>query len=225
MNFLPLSGRAWRLARAVRPLASAAELYLGACRLAALGAGNRQLRQRQRRITDPQGAVVAGAHVTARQTETNTAREAVTDAEGRFRFPYLRLGPYEISVRHAGFADATRRLDLTVGAAFDLPIRLPLEAVAESVTVTGAATVLESARSQIAGTVSQAEVANLPLNGRNFLDIALLVPGVSPTNVGGTQLFAETSAVPGTGFRSAASATSRTTSSSMVCRPTTTRPG
>ena len=59
------------------------------------------------------------------------------------------------------------------------------------------ATVLEAARSQIAGTVSQAEVADLPLNGRNFLDLALLVPGVSPTNVGSTQLFAETSAVPG----------------------------
>jgi hypothetical protein len=152
------------------------------------------------RVTDPQGAVVAGAQVLARQTEINIARAAVTDAEGRFRFPYLRLGPYEISVRGQGFADSTRRLNLTVGAAFDLPIVLKLEAIAESVTVTGTATVLESARSQIAGTVSQAEVASLPLNGRNFLDIALLVPGVSPTNVGGTQLFAETSAVPGAGL-------------------------
>ena len=152
------------------------------------------------RVTDPQGAVVAGAQVSARQTETNIARVATTDAEGRFRFPYLRLGPYEINVRSQGFSDATRRLNLTVGSAFDLPIALRLETVAESVTVTGTATVLESARSQIAGTVSQTEVARLPLNGRNFLDVALLVPGVSPTNVGGTQLFAETSAVPGTGL-------------------------
>ena len=152
------------------------------------------------RVTDPQGAVVAGAQVSARQTETNIARTAVTDVEGRFRFPYLRLGPYDIVVRSQGFSDATRRLNLTVGSAFDLPIALKLEAVTESVTVAGTATVLESARSQIAGTVSQAEVASLPLNGRNFLDIALLVPGVSPTNVGGTQLFAETSAVPGVGL-------------------------
>ena len=152
------------------------------------------------RVTDPQGAAVAGAQISARQTETNIARSAVTDAEGRFRFPYLQLGPYEINVRSQGFSDATRRLNLTVGSAFDLPIALKLEAVAESVTVTGTATVLESARSQIAGTVSQTEVARLPLNGRNFLDVALLVPGVSPTNVGGTQLFAETSAVPGTGL-------------------------
>ena len=69
-----------------------------------------------------------------------------------------------------------------------------------SVDVAAQATVLEAARSQIAGTVSQAEIERLPLNGRNFLDLALLVPGVSPTNVGGTQLFAETSAVPGVGI-------------------------
>ena len=59
---------------------------------------------------------------------------------------------------------------------------------------------LETARSQIAGTVTQTEVKNLPMNGRNFLDLALLIPGVSPTNVGSTQLFAETSAVPGPGL-------------------------
>ena len=59
---------------------------------------------------------------------------------------------------------------------------------------------LEAARSQIAGTVPQTEVQNLPMNGRNFLDLALLIPGVSPTNIGSTQLFAETSAVPGQGI-------------------------
>ena len=105
------------------------------------------------RVTDPQGAVVPGAAVTARQVETNIARDTVTDAEGRFRFPYLRLGPYEIVVRLQGFADATRRLDLTVGAAFDLPIALAIEGVDTTVSVSGTATVLEAARSQIAGTI------------------------------------------------------------------------
>src|SRR4249920_3635338 len=60
---------------------------------------------------------------------------------------------------------------------------------------------LETARSQIASTVTHADVQALPMNGRNFLDLALLAPGVSPTNVGGgTQLFPETSAVPGVGL-------------------------
>src|SRR6185436_12148776 len=88
---------------------------------------------------------------------------------------------------------------LTVGSAFELPIVLSVGPIESSVTVTTDAPVLEAARSQVAGTISQTEVRNLPLNGRNFLDLALLIPGVSPTNVGGgTQLFAETSAVPGT---------------------------
>jgi hypothetical protein len=152
------------------------------------------------RVTDPSGGVVAGAQITARQTDTNLIGDATTDGEGRFRFPYLRVGPYEIIVRQAGFADATRQLTLTVGAAFELPVQLAVAALETGVTVTAPAIVLEAARSQIAGTISQTEVKNLPLNGRNFLDLALLVPGVSPPNVGGTQLFAETSAVAGVGI-------------------------
>jgi hypothetical protein len=152
------------------------------------------------RVTDPQSAAVPGAVVTARHTETNVSREATTDAEGRFRFPYLSVGPYDVTVRLAGFADATRQLNLTLGSAFDLPIKLSVDAVVETITVTAASTLIETARSQIAGTVSQTEVRALPLNGRNFLDIALLVPGVSPPNLNSTQLFAETSAVPGMGL-------------------------
>jgi len=152
------------------------------------------------RVTDPSGAVVAATQVTARQTETNLTASAETDGEGRFRFPYLRVGTYEVTVRAAGFADATRRLALTVGAAFELPVSLIVATVEASVNVTAQATIIEAARSQIAGTISQTEVRNLPMNGRNFIDLALLVPGVSPTNVGSTQLFAETSAVPGQGL-------------------------
>ena len=74
------------------------------------------------RVTDPSGAVVPGAQVTVRQTETNLTGTAVADEQGRFRFPYLRVGPYEITVRQQGFRDATRLLTLTVGAAFELPV-------------------------------------------------------------------------------------------------------
>ncbi len=81
------------------------------------------------RVTDPQGAVVPGALVVAQQTETNVQTETVTDREGRFRFPYLKVGPYEITVHLQGFATATRVLTLTVGSAFELPIPLTLEGV------------------------------------------------------------------------------------------------
>jgi hypothetical protein len=152
------------------------------------------------RVTDQQGAVVPGAQVTARQTQTNVTTETVSDSSGRFRFPYLKVGRYELKVRLQGFADLTRTLDLAVGSAFDLSLVLSVAGLETNVSVSGDTAVLETARSQIAGTVPQVEIQNLPMNGRNFLDLALLVPGVSPTNIGSTQLFAETSAVPGQGI-------------------------
>src|SRR5207253_2519878 len=73
------------------------------------------------RVTDPQGAVVPGAQITARLTETNVTTETVTDQQGRFRFPSLKVGAYQIKVHLQGFADVTRVLTLTVGSAFELP--------------------------------------------------------------------------------------------------------
>jgi hypothetical protein len=152
------------------------------------------------RVLDPHGAAVPGALVSVRHTSTNVSVEATTDGEGRFRFPYLRIGPYELRAGLVGFKENARTLALGAGSAFDIPIVLEVAGLDTSVTVVAEAPVLETARSQIAGTVPHTEVQNLPMNGRNFLDLALLVPGVSPTNTNSTQLFAETSAVPGQGL-------------------------
>lgn len=152
------------------------------------------------RVTDPQGAVVPGAHVTARQLDTNITAETATDSDGRFRFPYLKVGRYEVKAHLQGFADRSRELQLVLGSAYDITLTLAVAGVDTSVTVVGDTTVLETARSEVAGTVQQTEIHQMPLNGRNFLDLALLIPGVSPTNTGSTQLFAETSAVPGQGI-------------------------
>jgi hypothetical protein len=152
------------------------------------------------RVVDPQGGVVPGAQVTARHTDTNITAEATTDGEGRYRFPILRVGPYEVAATLAGFNDAKRAVTLTVGSAFDLPLALTVGALDTTITVSAEATVIETARSQIAGTITQTEVRSLPMNGRQFLDLALLVPGVSPPNMSSTQVFAETSATPGVGI-------------------------
>ncbi len=152
------------------------------------------------RVVDPQGAVVPGALVIALDTDTSVQSETVTGSDGRFRFPYLRVGHYEVTVHLQGFSAPTRSLTLTAGAAFDISVALVVGGVEADVTVTSDLTLLEAARTQIAGTVTQDEARTLPLNGRQFLDLALLVPGVSPTNTASAQLFAETSAVPGQGL-------------------------
>jgi hypothetical protein len=149
------------------------------------------------RVLDPAGAVIEGASVMARQTETNQANSETTGHDGRFRFPYLRVGPYVVTVHKEGFADKATSVRLTVGAAFDLPFTLAVGEIQTQIEVNGA---LESARTQIATTISQTEVKDLPLSGRNYLDVALFVPGVSPTNTAANQLFAETSAIPGQGI-------------------------
>jgi hypothetical protein len=152
------------------------------------------------RVTDPAGAVVEGAAILARHLDTNLKSVTTTNPDGRFRFSYLAPGSYEFVATKSGFAASKRTVTLTAGGAFDLPFALSIAAADSTITVNAEATVLEAARTQIAATIASAEVRSLPLNGRNFLDLALLVPGVSPTNTASTQLFAETSAVPGQGI-------------------------
>ncbi|MGE3959440.1 MAG: TonB-dependent receptor [Vicinamibacterales bacterium] len=189
-----MSGRAW----AMRVVA----LAVWVCGLAASGLAQESINQGSvsGRVVDAQGAVVPGALVGVRQTETNQAVEASTDGDGRFRFPYLRLGPYELTVTLQGFETVTRTLNVSAGSAFELPITMRVAGVSAAVDVVAPSPVIEAARSQIAGTIPQVEVQKLPMNGRNFLDLALLVPGVSPTNTNSTQLFAETSGVVGQGI-------------------------
>jgi hypothetical protein len=150
-------------------------------------------------VSDSTGAMITGATVSARQTATNIDKVSITDQQGRFRFAYLPVGNYEVKVHSPGFADISRTLALTVGSAFDISMKLGVNAPDSTVLVVDDLPVLETARSQVASTLSQQEISSVPLNGRSFLDLALLIPGVSPTNTASTQLFPETSAVPGQG--------------------------
>jgi outer membrane receptor protein involved in Fe transport len=152
------------------------------------------------RVTDSSGAAVSGASVVVRQTETNLSSASTTDQDGRFRFPYLKPGPYEIRIQSAGFSDVTRSVTLTVGSAFEWSVSLGVAPLASTASVMELAEIIETARTQIAGTVPQDEIQILPLAGRSYLEAALLIPGVSPTNTASNQLFAETSAVPGQGI-------------------------
>ncbi len=152
------------------------------------------------RVEDAQGAVVSGANLTATHVETNQQQTATSDHEGRYRFPYLRTGVYDLKVDAQGFSTTNKQLTVSVGQALDLPIRLEVAGVSAQVNIGSDVPIVETVRTQVTETIRPREINELPLNGRNYLDLALLVPGVSPTNTGSNQRFAETSAVPGQGI-------------------------
>lgn len=153
------------------------------------------------RIVDANGATLPGVTVTATNIETNQSRASTTDEEGRYKISYLPVGTYRLQVEKSGFAGLTKQLTLTVGQALDVPLALSVGGVAESVQITDAdVPIVETARTQVAETIVPREIDSLPLNGRNYLDLAALTPGVTRTNPVANQRFPETSAVPGTGL-------------------------
>ena len=152
------------------------------------------------RVEDAQGAVVSGASLIATHIETNQQQTATSDHEGRYRFPYLRTGAYDLKVDAQGFSTTTKQLTVSVGQAVDLPIRLEVAGLSAEVNIGSDVPIVETVRTQVTETIRPREINELPLNGRNYLDLALLVPAVSPTNTGSNQRFAETSAVPGQGI-------------------------
>ena len=152
------------------------------------------------RVLDPSGAAIPQAFVAAREITTNATQTIQTDGQGRFRLPYLPVGTYRFTTHAAGFAETTRDIQLTVGGSFDLTLQVTVGSATTAINVAAEAPVLEENRSQISETILQTEVNDLPFNGRNYLDLALLAPGVSPTNTASVQTFAETSAVTGQGY-------------------------
>jgi hypothetical protein len=152
------------------------------------------------RVEDSDGAAISNADVKATNVGTNQTRDVTSDAEGRYHFAYLPAGTYRIAVERAGFAPFNQQITLSIGQALDVPLKLSVAGVSESAVVVNDAPVVETVRTQVAETIRPREIESLPLNGRNYLDLALLVPGVSRTNTGSNQRFAETAAVPGQGI-------------------------
>ena len=152
------------------------------------------------RVEDATDASVRGATIEAINLETNQHAIVISDSDGKFRFAYLQVGAYKLLVSAPGFASLTKGLTLTIGQAAYLELRVQVAGMAAQVQVAADAPLIETVRTQVAETIRPAEINSLPLNGRNYLDLALLVPAVSPTNTGSNQRFAETSAVPGQGI-------------------------
>jgi hypothetical protein len=150
-------------------------------------------------VRDTDGLPMPGVTVDIRNHATNQVFEAVTDVQGRFRILYLPVGDYHLAAQVPGFTTTNVNLSLAVGDQIDLPIVMKPAGVAFVDTVVADSPLVETRRTELASAITPREVDSLPLNGRNYLDLALLAPNVSRTNLRTTDRFAETSAIPGTG--------------------------
>ncbi len=131
-------------------------------------------------VNDPSGRPVAGAQVTVTNLGTNFTRALTTDAEGRFRGLLLPLGPYKVTFKAANFGTLVREgLDLAVGQTISLSLVLSISQVEQVVSVSADAPILESSRVESSTYLDQRSVHDLPNNGRNFLSLVPLTPGVS----------------------------------------------
>jgi hypothetical protein len=126
-------------------------------------------------VMDTSGGVLPGAAVTATHTASGTVVTRVTDAEGRFFLPALRVGAWDLMITLAGFAPQTRQgLILEIGATLALQFRLEVEGLSEELTVAAHAVLLQTATAEVSDVIENREVVQLPLNGRNFLTLAQL---------------------------------------------------
>jgi len=140
-------------------------------------------------ITDTQHGVLPGATVTARNVETGAETSALADSNGRYRIAALRPGTYELRAELSGFAARARGgIQLFVGQEAAIDFELSVAGVQESVTVTGAAPLVETTKSEVSSVVDRKQIDMLPLNGRNFTDLTRLTPDVlSSDRIGGMQ--------------------------------------
>src|SRR5262245_39369310 len=131
------------------------------------------------RVLDAQGAAVPGVSVTAKNPETGFTRTVVSDEAGTYRLNALPVGQYEITVELSGFNTVERKgLVVSVGQTLTVDFELRVANVAETITVTAASPMIESTVSSVGGVVDIGRIESLPLNGRQFANLAATIPGV-----------------------------------------------
>lgn len=136
-------------------------------------------------VVDPSGAAITHASVTATETNTNVSREAATNDSGIFVFPDLAIGTYALKITASGFETQNRPgLALITGQTIDLPITMAVGAQTQQVTVTSETQQIQTSTSAVEQSVTQQQMHDLPLNGRNPLQLTTLMAGAVITTVG-----------------------------------------
>ncbi len=134
-------------------------------------------------ISDATSSVLPGVTITAVHEASGNTFVAVTDDRGFYRLP-LRTGVYRLNAELAGFANVNRSVELLVGQQAVMNLQMAPSAVQESVTVTAEAPLLDMTSSTLAGNVDPRQMQDLPVNGRNWLDLTMLTPGARTNSVG-----------------------------------------
>jgi len=131
------------------------------------------------RVVDQQGAAVPGVTVTAKSTTTGFTRSEVSDSEGVYRLSALPIGIYEVNAELQGFTTVSKKdVEVNVAQTQAVDFALKVAQLAETVNVTGATPLIETTATGVGAIVDVKRIENIPLNGRQFANLAATVPGV-----------------------------------------------
>ena len=131
-------------------------------------------------VADSSGAVVSGAQITVQNKLNGTERQTTTTSAGLFTLTDLNPGDYEVRVVAPGFAQSTSSVHLSVGQQAEMRVELRVGKSDERVDVSDATPMVQTNTSVVDGIIDSKDIESIPLNGRNFLELALLMPGNSP---------------------------------------------
>jgi hypothetical protein len=130
-------------------------------------------------VRDDSGAVVPGADVKATMIGQQLTRSAVTDETGFFNFLAMPRGVYEITASLTGFSTQSTKAELTAGENLRVDFKMNLGQIQETVVVSGTAALVETRSATMSGLVDDRRVQELPLNGRNVVELASTLPGIT----------------------------------------------
>ena len=130
-------------------------------------------------VADASGAAVAGAAITATNPNTNAVRQTVASGTGDYAFPSLPPGPYNIRIEKPGFKSETAKIEVAVQQTVRLDFTLQVGQVSESVEVSAQTVQLQSENATVGTVIENKRIVELPLNGRNYLQLVSLAPNVT----------------------------------------------
>ncbi|MGH9348371.1 MAG: TonB-dependent receptor [Vicinamibacterales bacterium] len=135
-------------------------------------------------IVDGQGGVLPGVALTLRNVETGVVRATVSESDGQYRFSALQPGRYGLTAVLPGFATVeVTDITLTIGMQLKQDLKMTIEALQETITVSGLAPVIDTAKHEVASVITQEQIETLPIEGRQAVSLALLMPGTGGDNV------------------------------------------